>query len=152
MTRRNADASVLSDQSLISWFLDPLAYSFLDFIGLGKQLALWSVVKICFVVFVFPHRCLPLFHSEELFPFSAWKQAAGQQQVSLFLVVRSLGQRPVVFSANHWSINSYCPDYVLSSVVQTNHGAFHFSYPFHFHVSVHVIFSFSWRFPVWGNN
>lgn len=91
------EASVSSDQFFISWFLDPLEFSFLDFTGLGRQLTALSVVKLCSVVFVFPHRCLPLFHLEELFPFSAWKQAAGQQQVSLFLVVRSLGQPPFFF-------------------------------------------------------
>jgi len=58
---------------------------------------------------------------EELFPFSVWKQAAGQQQVSLVLVVRPPGQPPFR-SANHQSINSYCPDHILSSV-QINHGA-----------------------------
>lgn len=52
---------------------------------------------MCLIVLVFPHCCLPLFHLEELFPCSAWKQAAGQQQVSLFLVVRSLGQPPFFF-------------------------------------------------------
>lgn len=63
--------------------------------SLRRQLTAWSVVKICFVVFVFPHCCLPLFHLEELFPFTAWKQAAGQQQVSL--VVRSVGQSSCFF-------------------------------------------------------
>lgn len=48
------------------------------------------LVKMCIIVLVFPHCCLPCFHLEEMFPFAAWKQAAGQQQVSLFLVVRSL--------------------------------------------------------------
>lgn len=86
---------------LISGFLRPCAF-FLPvfFTGLLRQLTACSVVKICFVVFLFPHCCLPLFHLEELFPFSAWKQAAGQQQVSLFLVVRSFGQLSFIFQTN----------------------------------------------------
>lgn len=86
---------------LISGFLRPCAF-FLPvfFTGLLRQLTACSVVKICFVVFLFPHCCLPLFHLEELFPFSAWKQAAGQQHVSLFLVVRSFGQLSFIFQTN----------------------------------------------------
>lgn len=44
--------SVLSEQSFLSCVLDPLAFSFLDFIGLGRQLTALSEVKMCSVVFV----------------------------------------------------------------------------------------------------
>lgn len=46
--------------------------------------------KCDIIVLVFPHCCPPLFHLEEMFPFCGWKQVAGQQQVSLVVVVRRL--------------------------------------------------------------
>lgn len=49
-----------------------------------------TAVKMCLIVLCF-HAAAFLFFWEEMFPRSVWKQAAGQLQVSLFLVVRLLG-------------------------------------------------------------
>lgn len=49
-----------------------------------------TAVKMCLIVLCF-HTAAFLFFWEEMFPRSVWKQAAGQLQVSLFLVVRLLG-------------------------------------------------------------
>lgn len=107
-----------------------LLETFPGFTGSDRWLtAMSAVVKMCIIVLVFPHCCLPRFHLEEMFPFAAWKQAAGQQQVSLFLVVRSL--KPPLYYYYHETINPYCPDYGLSSHVQRNHGCFTV-YPFIF--------------------
>lgn len=128
-----------------------LAFHSLGFTGLVWQLTAWSVVKTCFVVFVFPHCCLPLFQLEELFPLSAWKQAAGQQQVSLFLVVRSLGQ-PSFFSpcrprVNHPPLSrSHLQFFKLIMGVS----AFH-TLSFLFNVFAYVIFSFFKYSYIWGS-
>lgn len=128
--------------------MNALALFSLEFTDLGRQLNALSVVKICFVVFVFPHCCLPLFHLEELFPFSAWKQAPGQQQVSLFLVVRSLGQPLFVFFLPTMSQSTpivqimFCPQLQIME-------SFHVSCPsFSVKVFVHVTFPFKLQEPI----
>lgn len=140
--------------SFIFWSLDPWTYSFLVLTGLGRQQSVWSVVKTCSVVFVFPHCCLPLFLLEELFPFPAWKQAAGQRQVSLLFVVRSPGQPPFVLptigQSNLFVQITFCP-----LIFHINHVGSLFSPKiplFYFTVSVHVFFHFPKHFLFWRNN
>lgn len=105
-------------------FLGSIVFVFISFLIVhiwGRQLTAFSAVKMCFVVFLFPQCCLPLFHFEAVFPFSAWKQAAGQQQVSLSRVVRSSGQPPFCSAeprVNQAILSRFC--FVVCC--STNHG------------------------------
>lgn len=60
------------------------------FMVLCWRLSPSTAVKMCLIVLCF-HTAAFLFFWEEMFPLSVWKQAAGQLQVSLFLVVRLHG-------------------------------------------------------------
>lgn len=60
-----------------------------------------TAVKMCLIVLCF-HAAAFLFFWEEMFPRSVWRQAAGQLQVSLFLVVRLLGLHIYSFFFYPW--------------------------------------------------
>lgn len=103
-----------------------LLETFPGFTGSDRWLtAMSAVVKMCIIVLVFPHCCLPRFHLEEMFPFAAWKQAAGQQQVSLFLVVRSL-KPPLYYYYYHETINPYAQIMVYHHMFKEIMGALQF--------------------------
>lgn len=84
-----------------------------------------TAVKMCLIVLCF-HTAAFLFFWEEMFPLSVWKQAAGQLQVSLFLVVRLPGLHISFFLFSFQAQVNY-PDLWSVTFSPTNHGNFIFT-------------------------
>lgn len=92
------------------------------FMVLCWRLSPSTAVKMCLIILCF-HTAAFLFFWEEMFPLSVWKQAAGQLQVSLLLVVRLPGLHIYYFfffSVNH-------PDLWSVTFSPTNHAKFIFT-------------------------
>lgn len=92
-----------------------------------------TAVKMCLIVLCF-HTAAFLFFWEEMFPRSVWKQAAGQLQVSLFLVVRLLGLHIYSF---FFSLKSTSQSSRFTFFSPTNHAKIH--------VCLHLLTSSSLR-------